>query len=76
MAGELFITFALVAANGFFVASEFAIARLRLTEAIEMERAGRPGARSALHAVEHIDVEVCATDETRITRLRFEPRAP
>ena len=60
MAVELFITLALVMANGFFVASEFAIARLRLTEAVEMERAGRPGARSALHAVEHIDAYLAA----------------
>ncbi len=60
MAVELIIALALVAANGFFVATEFAVARLRLTEAIEMERAGRPGARSARHAVEHIDAYLAA----------------
>ena len=57
----LIVALALVAADGFFVASaEFAIARLRLTEVIEMERAGRPGARSARHAVEHIDAYLAA----------------
>ena len=60
MALDLIIALALVAANGFFVATEFAIARLRLTEAIEMERAGRPGARSVRHAVEHIDAYLAA----------------
>ncbi len=60
MAVELIIALALVAANGFFVATEFAVARLRLTEAIEMERAGRPGARSARHAVDHIDAYLAA----------------
>ncbi|MDQ3676263.1 MAG: hemolysin family protein [Actinomycetota bacterium] len=60
MAVELIIALALVVANGFFVATEFAVTRLRLTEAIEMERAGRPGARSARHAVEHIDAYLAA----------------
>ena len=60
MAVELIAALALVAANGFFVATEFAIARLRLTEAIELERDGRPGARSARHAVEHIDAYLAA----------------
>src|SRR5687768_12392169 len=60
MAVELIIALGLVAANGFFVATEFAVARLRLTEAIEMENAGRPGARSARHAVEHIDAYLAA----------------
>ena len=60
MAGELIIALALVAANGFFVATEFALARLRLTEVAELERAGRPGARSARHAVEHIDAYLAA----------------
>jgi len=60
VAVELIVALALVVANGFFVATEFAIARLRLTEALEMERAGRPGARSARHAVEHIDAYLAA----------------
>jgi CBS domain containing-hemolysin-like protein len=55
MAWELIIAALLVLANGFFVAVEFSVARLRPTMAEEMVREGRPGAKSALHAVEHID---------------------
>jgi CBS domain containing-hemolysin-like protein len=60
MALELIVALLLVVANGFFVATEFGVARLRLTEAIEMERAGRPGSRSVRHAVEHIDAYLAA----------------
>jgi CBS domain containing-hemolysin-like protein len=52
---QLLAALALVLANGFFVAAEFAIARLRPTQIDEFVRARRPGARSAKHAVEHID---------------------
>lgn len=45
----------LVAANGFFVATEFAIARIRPTQVTELEAAGKPGARALRHAVDHID---------------------
>jgi CBS domain containing-hemolysin-like protein len=55
MAVELLVAVALVAANGFFVAAEFAIARLRPTQAEEFVRERRPGAKSAKHAVDHID---------------------
>src|SRR5215211_9170807 len=55
MAAELILAIALVAANGFFVAAEFAIARLRPTQVDEFVRQRRPGAKSAKHAVEHID---------------------
>ena len=51
----LIVAVALVAANGFFVGAEFSIARLRPTQAAEYVRERRPGARSAQHAVEHID---------------------
>jgi CBS domain containing-hemolysin-like protein len=60
MAGELLFALVLVAANGFFVASEFAIARLRPTQVADFLRQGRPGARSARHAVEHIDAYLSA----------------
>jgi len=50
----------LVAANGFFVAAEFAIARLRPTQAEEFLRERRPGAKSAKHAVDHIDAYLSA----------------
>jgi CBS domain containing-hemolysin-like protein len=55
MSWELLVALLLVLANGFFVAVEFSVARLRLTQAREMVREGRPGSKSALHAVEHID---------------------
>src|SRR4051794_2443744 len=54
-AGGVILAFVLVAANGFFVAVEFGIARLRPTQASEFVRSGRPGAKSVQHAVEHID---------------------
>ena len=60
MAAELLVALALVAANGFFVAVEFAVARLRPTQVAEFVREGRPGARSAQHAVEHIDAYLSA----------------
>jgi len=60
MAIELIVAIGLVLANGFFVASEFAIARLRPTQVEEFERAGRPGAASVRHAVDHIDAYLAA----------------
>jgi CBS domain containing-hemolysin-like protein len=53
--GGIILALALVAANGFFVAVEFGIARLRPTQAQEFVRRGRPGAKAVQHAVEHID---------------------
>lgn len=50
----------LVAANGFFVATEFAIARVRPTQVAEVLEAGRPGAKSLRHAVDHIDAYLAA----------------
>jgi CBS domain containing-hemolysin-like protein len=55
IAGEIILALLLVAANGFFVAVEFGLARLRPTQAAEFVRRGRPGARSVQHAVTHID---------------------
>ena len=60
MGVDLLFALALVAANGFFVASEFAIARLRRTQVAEFVRQGKPGARSAQHAVDHIDAYLSA----------------
>lgn len=54
------VAVALVAANGFFVGAEFSIARLRPTQVADYLREGRPGARSARHAVEHIDAYLSA----------------
>ncbi|HSK16358.1 MAG TPA: hemolysin family protein [Gaiellaceae bacterium] len=50
----------LVAANGLFVATEFAITRIRITQVAELEAAGRPGAKSLRHAVEHLDAYLAA----------------
>jgi CBS domain containing-hemolysin-like protein len=60
MAIELVLALVLVAANGFFVATEFAVTRLRPTQVEEMVRQGRPGAKSAAHAVGHIDAYLSA----------------
>ena len=54
------LAFVLVAANGFFVATEFAVARLRPGQVRDWVRAGRPGAKSVQHAVEHIDAYLAA----------------
>jgi CBS domain containing-hemolysin-like protein len=54
-AARIVLAFLLVGLNGFFVAVEFGIARLRPTQAAEFEHEGRPGAKSVLHAVTHID---------------------
>ena len=50
----------LVGLNGFFVATEFAITRVRLSQVVEFEKQGKPGARAARHAVEHIDAYLAA----------------
>jgi CBS domain containing-hemolysin-like protein len=50
----------LVLANGFFVAVEFSVARLRPTQVSELTDAGKPGAKSARHAVDHIDAYLSA----------------
>jgi CBS domain containing-hemolysin-like protein len=60
MALDLTLTFLLVFANGFFVATEFAITRLRPTQVADFERDRRPGAKSVRHAVEHIDAYLSA----------------
>jgi magnesium and cobalt exporter, CNNM family len=59
-AGKIILALLLVAANGFFVAVEFGIARLRPTQAAEFMRRGRPGAKSVDHAVHHIDAYLSA----------------
>src|SRR5829696_5306886 len=48
------LAFVLVGANGFFVATEFAVARLRPGQVEKWVRDGRPGAKSVAHAVDHI----------------------
>src|SRR3954447_5311175 len=50
----------LVGANGFFVATEFSVARLRPGQVEKWAREGRPGAKSVAHAVDHIDAYLAA----------------
>jgi CBS domain containing-hemolysin-like protein len=57
---SLVAAFVLVGLNAFFVATEFAVTRIRHSQVIELEKAGRPGAKAALHAVEHIDSYLAA----------------
>ena len=57
---ELILTFFLVAANGFFVATEFAITRMRPAQVTDLEGGGRAGAGSVRHAVDHIDAYLAA----------------
>jgi CBS domain containing-hemolysin-like protein len=57
---DLMFTILLLAANFVFVGTEFAITRLRPTQLTELERKGTPGAKSARHAVEHIDAYLSA----------------
>jgi CBS domain containing-hemolysin-like protein len=57
---DLVFAIALVAANGFFVATEFAFARLRPTQVADFERDRRPGAKSLRHAIDRIDAYLAA----------------
>jgi CBS domain containing-hemolysin-like protein len=50
----------LVGANGFFVATEFSLARLRPGQVDGWVRDKRPGSGSVKHAVEHIDAYLAA----------------
>ncbi len=51
----------LVALNAFFVATEFAIVKVRPTRIEELIRAHRPGATAARHVLSHIDAYLSAT---------------
>lgn len=56
----LLIAGALVLANAFFVASEFALARMRRTQLSELTPERHRGARSLRHAVDHLDAYLAA----------------
>ncbi|MFN0061021.1 MAG: hemolysin family protein [Myxococcaceae bacterium] len=51
----------LVLLNGFFVATEFAIVKIRVTRLRALEEEGRPGARSANILVKNLDAYLSAT---------------
>ncbi|MFN3650435.1 MAG: hemolysin family protein [Armatimonadota bacterium] len=57
----LFAAFLLVLLNGFFVAAEFALVKVRSTRIAELASEGKPTARMALHAVNHLDAYLSAT---------------
>jgi len=57
---ELLGALLLVAANGFFVATEFAITRIRRTQIDEFETQGKAGSTSLRHAVGHLDTYLAA----------------
>jgi CBS domain containing-hemolysin-like protein len=57
---SLVLALALVLANGFFVAAEFALVRLRPTQVGEFEREGRIAAGSVRDAVDHLDEYLAA----------------
>jgi CBS domain containing-hemolysin-like protein len=51
----LVLALALVFANGFFVATEFAIVKIRASRLLTLKEEGRPGAGNALVMVEQLD---------------------
>jgi len=54
------VALALVAVNGFFVAAEFALVKVRRTRVEELVGLGRPGARSSLWLVDRLDPALSA----------------
>jgi CBS domain containing-hemolysin-like protein len=64
---DLLIATALVPANGFFVASEFSLARLRPTQVGQFERDRCAGTQSVRDAIEHLDRAYLATCQLGIT---------
>ncbi|MFN0119696.1 MAG: hemolysin family protein [Blastocatellia bacterium] len=58
---KLLLVLALVIANGFFVAVEFALVSVRRTRIETMAAAGRSGAQAVLRALDHIDAMLSAT---------------
>ncbi|PRH85948.1 hemolysin [Labrys okinawensis] len=53
--------FALVAANGFFVAAEFSLVAVRRSRVAELAAAGRMNARPLLRAIDNLDANLAAT---------------
>jgi len=59
--GRLLAALFLVALNGFFVASEFALVRVRSTSVDQMVEEGTPGARALSEALDNLDDYLAAT---------------
>lgn len=58
---EIAVVIALVAANGFFVAAEFALVKVRTSQLYPLEKDGGISVRSAIKATEHLDAVLSAT---------------
>jgi len=58
---ESIVIFILVAANGFFVAAEFALVRIRVSQLRPMAKKGGWQVRVALRATQHLDAVLSAT---------------
>ena len=57
----LLVIAALILANAYFVATEFALVAVRRTQVKLWVREGRRGASAAAHAIEHLDDAIAAT---------------
>jgi CBS domain containing-hemolysin-like protein len=64
--GRLLIALVLVVLNGFFVASEFALVRIRSTSVEQLADAGRPGSGALQDAMDNLD-NFLATTQLGIT---------
>jgi CBS domain containing-hemolysin-like protein len=60
-AGRLLVALVLVVLNGFFVASEFALVRVRSTSVEQLVEEGRPGAGTLQDAMENLDNYLAVT---------------
>lgn len=58
---ETLVILGLVAANGFFVAAEFALVKVRVSQLRPMQRKGGWRVKFALRATEHLDAALSAT---------------
>lgn len=58
---RLTVVFALVFANGYFVAAEFALVASRVTRVQALAERGKRGAQIALHAIRHLDRYISGT---------------
>src|ERR1041385_4234410 len=58
---ELGVIFALVFANGFFVAAEFALVKVRASQLRPLAKSGGWRVQFALRATEHLDAALSAT---------------
>lgn len=61
MGFEIFLTFFLVFLNGFFVAAEFAIVKVRASQIEIKAKSGGPVAKVAKHIISHLDNYLAAT---------------